>query len=402
MSLTIAYLAGGKLHFKQGQNPTQTIDSEFAQTVQDRILSTQRRNAWKTKQTSNPMADILPAHLFPQDQSGEAKPPVIFKAVSVCEAGKLLYTLATEEMAGIFSFDLVNNRESRLFHSADFAVQDLSFNSKHHEVACALMHQDSSAHIATMPIEGIRPRQITEGDSIDLAPRWIPGAGKALVYQSAGIARDRNGYLIDQGPYTVEKLDFEQGDISSLVADPKYDFLLPQVTADGTMYYIRRPYQPRRQRFSLLDTLRDLLLMPLRLARAVYEWLNMFTKFYAGKPLLKTGKPQIQANNQLILWGKRIDPVEMAKENEKFDDQDSPALVPRSWQLIRQLPGEDPQVLGKGVLSYDVGPDGSLVYTNGNAIYTITPGGVAKRLIKTPLIEQVAIINVEAGATDVC
>ncbi|MEO0375570.1 MAG: hypothetical protein AAF329_13285, partial [Cyanobacteria bacterium P01_A01_bin.17] len=236
-------------------------------------------------------------------------------------------------------------------------------------------------------------RQITEGDSIDLAPRWIPGKGKALVYQSAGIARDHNGYLVDQSPYAIEKLDFAQGDISTLVADPKYDFLLPQVAADGTMYYIRRPYQPRRRRFSLLDTLRDIVLMPFRFARAIYEWLNMFTKFYAGKPLLKSGKPQIQANNQLVLWGKRIDPAEMAKENERFGDKDSPALVPRSWQLIRQLPGEDPQVIGRGVLSYDVGADGSLVYTNGSAIYTVAPGGVAKRLLKMPLIEQVIIVD---------
>ncbi len=393
MSLTIAYLAGGKLHLKQGQNPTRTVDSEFAQTVQQRILSTQRRNAWKNKQAQNPMADMLPAHLFPQMQEGEAKLPVTFKAVSLCEAGKLLYTLATAEMAGIFCFDPASQKERRLFHSADFAVQDLSFNLEHREVACAVLHQDSSANIATMPIEGIRPRQITEGDSIDLAPRWIAGAGKALVYQSAGIARDRNGYLIDQSPYTIEKLDFQQGEVSNLVADPKYDFLLPQMTAEGTLYYIRRPYQPHRQRLSLLSTLRDIFLMPFRFARAIYEWLNMFTKIYSGKPLLKTGKPQIQANNQLVLWGKKIDPVTMAKENEKFGDSDSPALVPQTWQLMRQEAGMDPQVISKGVLSYDIGSDGSLVFTNGNAIYTVTPGGVAKRLLKTQLIEQVSIID---------
>lgn len=393
MSLSIAYLSQGKLYLKQGKNPAQMIESEFAQTVRDRIASTQRRNAWKSQANSqNPMADILPAHLFPQDSTGEARLPVIVRAVSLCEEGKLLYTLATEEMAGIFSFDPSRNKELRLFHSGDFAVQDLSFHAEHREVACALLQPDSSAHIATMPIEGIRPRQITEGDSVDLAPRWIPGSGKALVYQSAGIARDRNGYLIDQGPCSIEKLDFQQGAVSTLLTDPKYDFLLPQITTDGTLYYIRRPYQPRRKQISFFGFLRDVVLMPFRLVRAIYEWLNVFTKFYTGKPLIKDNKPQAQGDN-LVLLGKQIDPALMAKENQKFGDSDSPALVPRSWQLMRQAPDQAPEVIGKGVVSYDLGSDGSLVYTNGSAIYAIPPGGVAKRLLKTRLIEQVTLLE---------
>ncbi len=38
----------------------------------------------------------------------------------------------------------------------------------------------------------------------------------------------------------------------------------------------------------------------------------------------------MQAHNQLILWGKKVDPTEMAKKNEKFGGKDTSALVPRN------------------------------------------------------------------------
>jgi hypothetical protein len=84
--------------------------------------------------------------------------------------------------------------------------------------------------------------------------------------------------------------------------------------------------------------------------------------------------------------------LEMSR-NRRFGDADSPALVPRSWQLIEQPLHGEPQVIGCGVLAFDVGVDGKIVYSNGSAIYGIRPGGVAERLVLDRPIEQVVMLD---------
>ncbi|NJM65565.1 MAG: hypothetical protein HC851_07765 [Acaryochloris sp. RU_4_1] len=390
MSFNFAYLAGGKLHLKLGDHPVRTIDSQFGQQVQERTLQSQRRNAWKDK---NPMPGLIPAAFLQQMEAlGEAKLPIAIRSVSSSSPGQLLYTLAVGDVTGVFTLDASLEKEQRLFHHSDFAVQHLHVHPQQNEFACTVMHKDSSANIAVMSIDGARPKEITAGDSIDLAPQWLPGPTKALVFQSAGIARNQEGFLVEQSPFTIEKLDFQTGEMTTLAADPKYDLLAPKMTTDGSLYYIRRPYQARQHRGHVLSILKDIILMPLRLVRAIYEWLNVFTQSYTGKPLLKSGQPQVQAKQNLLIWGNVINTAAEAEKNRRFGDQDSPALVPRSWQLVCKRPQGEVQVIGEGVISYDVDAEGNVIYTNGSGIYATQPGGVPKRLLRDRPIEQVVIV----------
>lgn len=391
MSFNFAYLAGGKLHLKLGESPVRTLDSQFGQDVQERTLKSQQRNAWKDK---NPMAGMIPAAFLQQMEAmGEAKLPVAIRSVSPCSPGQLLYTLAVGEVTGVFTLDASLEKEQRLFHHSDFAVQHLNVHPQQQEFACTVMHKDGAANIAVMSMNGARPREITAGDSIDLAPHWIPGPTKALVFQSAGIARNPEGFLLEQSPFTIEKLDFQSGEMVTLAEHPQFDLLAPKMTADGSLYYIRRPYQTRQRRLTVLTILKDIILIPLRLLQALYEWLNVFTQSYTGKPLVKSGQPQVQAKQDLLIWGNVIDTGAEAEKNRRFGDEDSPALVPRSWQLICQRPEGEVQVIGEGVISYDVDADSGVIYTNGSAIYATHPGGVPKRLLRDRPIEQVVLVS---------
>jgi hypothetical protein len=75
------------------------------------------------------------------------------------------------------------------------------------------------------------------------------------------------------------------------------------------------------------------------------------------------------------------------------DNDDAPDLVPKSWQLVRERKNYDPEVLAKGVLAYDLAPDGSVVYSNGSAIFVRDAAGRTERVHVERLIEQVAIIQ---------
>ena len=49
-------------------------------------------------------------------------------------------------------------------------------------------------------------------------------------------------------------------------------------------------------------------------------------------------------------------------------------------------------MLAGGVLAYDIGPDGTIVYTNGNAVFLLYPDGHKDHVLTERMIEQVFFI----------
>ena len=398
MSFNFAYLSGGRLYLKLGQATVQAIASEFGQAAQERVWQRQRRNGWKQK---NVMANFMPGGI-----SGDVSPSgstvnVAVQGVCPTSADRLLYTLEAGEIGGIFALEQFavsiderqQPKEKRLFHSADFKVDRVDFHPQHKLIACAVVRKDGTANIATMPVDAVHLKEVTEGDAIDLAPKWIPGNRQAIVFQSSGIGRDRAGYIIEHEHSTIQQLDFDKQEVITLASDPRFDLLSPQMSADGSLYYIRRPHRPLRQKERFSQTLKQIVLIPARLLTAIFGWLNFFTRRYTGKSLLEVSSPPRIADRQMLLLGRWVDVGAEIERNRRFGDADSPALVPRSWELIEQHPHQEPKVIGQGVLAFDIGMDGKIVYSNGSAIYGVRPGGVAVRLVVDRPIEQVVMLD---------
>lgn len=388
MSLSIAYLSQGKLYLKPNSSPSREIESQFGQTVQERVLKIKRNKAWKNRGIMEMM--LPPGVAEKLEQQPEAIVNVAIASLCPVENGKLLYALEAGTVGGIFAFDPNHGREDRLFHGSDFSINHLDFDAERKMIACTATYSTGVSNIAIMPIDGARPRDITEGDSIDLAPHWVPGE-RALVFQSAGIGRNGNGYICDRAAFTIEKLDLARQEVITLAADPKSDLLSPQVGTDNLLYYIRRPYRSLRRQFHLLRFLKDLLLIPFRLAYAIFQWFNFFTQLYTGKPLMTASTGQKVEPKILKAWGDRITP-ELLRDRD-LREADAPSLVPVSWQLMRQAKQGEPELLAEGVLDYDLAADGTIVYTNGNAIYAIAPDGHRQRIMVGNWIESVTIID---------
>ncbi len=416
MSFNFAYLSGGRLYLKLGQATVQNVISEFGQAAQQRGFQLQRRNRWKHK---HPMANFMPGGTSGDLKQDRSIVPVAVQGVCPTSADRLLYTLEAGEIGGIFTLERLavaakigeapplehrlKTREKRLFHSADFKVDRVDFHADYQLIACAVVKKDGTANIAMMPVNAVHLEELTEGDSIDLAPKWMPGIRKVIVFQSAGISRDGAGYMIEHKHSTIEQLDVDRQEVITLASDPKYDLLSPQIAADGTLYYIRRPYRPLCQGVPFSQTLKQAILMPARLLMAIFEWLNFFTRRYTGKSLLAVPQRQQITTQKILCLGRLIDVGAEIERNRRFGDADSPALVPRDWELIEQHPHQQPAVIGRGVLAFDVGLDGQIVYSNGSAIYGVLPGGVAQRLVVSGAatrdnhqpIEQVVILDRE-------
>ena len=115
---------------------------------------------------------------------------------------------------------------------------------------------------------------------------------------------------------------------------------------------------------------------------------------YTGKPLSTSrGAAQRQPDlKQMMVWGNLID-AESAAQQDRLGDPEAPSLAPSSWQLVRQSAGGRKEVLAKGVLSFDIAGDGSVLYSNGSAIHRIVAGGgQSERILVGRMIEQVTAL----------
>lgn len=224
-----------------------------------------------------------------------------------------------------------------------------------------------------MPADGSELHGVTEGDSIDLHPAWLPGPvfddGRRhqLVFQSAGIGRNAEGAFVAVGPAAVNLLDPEHGEMETLREDEHNDFLAPKMDAEGRLWAIRRKHDDPSRPPNALRVLLDALLFPFRLIFALAAYLNVFTIRYTGKPLLTSGSARQRSRDmrEMMMLGNLAGA--RAQADEQAERELDEALG--EWQLVRiDERGGEPAVMAKSVRAFDLLADGSAVITNGRRI----------------------------------
>lgn len=387
MSASVAYVAAGRLHLKSGDQPARAVDSRFGEEIRERALSIDRRHSWKAQGRG---AEFMSGRLL-WGGAEDASSAVRMRYGSLgsgTRPGEILYTLETREIVALLALDTVSGQEARLFHANDRRVGGVASAPGSDAIVCTVAHSTGVTAIGCMEADATGLRELTEGDSVDDAPSPVPGR-RAVVFHSAGIGRDREGNRVALGPCEIRELDLEGGAITTLAASAQHDLLGPRVAADGSLFYIRRPYRAATGA-TFWGATRDFLLFPVRLLHAVFSYLNFFATRYTGKPLTTAGGPEQKGADlrQMMVWGNLIHARDDAK-----DGGDAPDLVPASWQLVRQRGSEAPEVVAKGVLAFDLDADGRPVYSNGSAVFAQAADGSRVTLLKQRGIEQLVVVR---------
>ncbi len=387
----LAYLAQGKLHLRR-DNGANTLESAFGRSLRERAAQIQHRHAWKTQGRG---AQFMAGRLWPQQgcDPGEFR-IAITSIASGREPGELLYSLETDDVSGIFRVD-AQGVEQRLFHTADFRVRHIALDPSGSTIAASIFRNNFTSNLVVMQVEGTDFSEVTDGDSFDIAPRWVPGPRRRLVFQSAGLGRDGNGRFGGLGPFAVQQIDLDSGEMECLAEESGHDLLGPQQTEEGTLYYIRRPHWSSQRKVSPVSALQDTALFPFRMGFAIFQFFNFFSMRYTGKPLA-TSKGALQRQpdlKQMMVWGNLIDADRAARENG-LADKDAPDLVPASWQLMRRSSNGATEALASSVLSFDIAGDGAIIYSNGSSIHRIAPGeSRSQRVLVGSMIEQVTALS---------
>jgi len=377
----VAFLSNRKLHVRRN-GATHVVESEFERTVRERTASIERRHAWKTQGRG---AMFMGGAWATQANARNAV-PVSLTGLAAGQDGTLLYSMETDSVSGIFLLDAAGV-ETRLFHTADFCIRHAALNPESLLLAATAFHKDDiRSNIVVLPLHGTDLSEVTEGDSFDQFPQWVAGANRRIVFQSAGVGRDAAGRFAGLGPCSIQELDLDSGDLQELASEPGRDLLQPRKTENGTLYYIRKPYQSGVPDASLLGSLRDAALFPFRMAQAIFQYFNVFSMMYTGKPLV-TGKGAVQRRidpRQLFIHG-NLARAQMAPTSE----DDAKEVVPSSWELVRRGNNGETDVIARNVLTFDLASDGSALYSDGLGISRIGQDGSTQRVLKAELIERV-------------
>lgn len=384
--MDIAYIAQGKIHVKRGDSAPRILESQFGTTVRQRSMELDRRNAWKTQGTG---AQFMRGGLW------GARPDAENMRIAVNGLTRrgdcFVYSLETSEIGGLFRLSDDGSEEQRLLHTADYRVREVTADEQGDRLACVFDHHGSST-IAIMRGDGSDPTEATEGDSSDMAPSWVPGTSHRVLFQSAGIGRNAAGYALARGPFAIHELDLGAGEVKTIVEDPAADLMGPKMDARGQLFYIKRPWKDPFAKQPWWRGILDFLLFPFRLLFAIFQFLNFFTVRYTGKTLTTTGGAQQREADlkQMMIWGNMVDASKAAREQ---DGDDSVGLVPKNWELICKNHTGTISTLARSVVSFDLCSDGSLIYSNGSAIFARRPDGKTERLVKDALISKVIALS---------
>ena len=107
--------------------------------------------------------------------------------------GGLIYYLETPVVSGLLLYIVGSCSEIRMFRREYTGIRELDCHPETGRIVCAVYGSQGESNIAIVNDNCTGTEQVTEGDSIDGMPRWIPGSNASVVYHSAGIARTREG-----------------------------------------------------------------------------------------------------------------------------------------------------------------------------------------------------------------
>ena len=210
-----------------------------------------------------------------------------------------------------------------------------------------------------------------------------------VYFQSSGIGRDEQGAIVALGPAAIHRLDQASGQMQTILEHDDWDFLQPKTDASGALYYIRRPYAARND-LPLGQKLKAFVLLPIHLAGAVFGFLDAFSRMFGKQSLRPAGKSPgipVTQSRYATFHDTTIQLEKALHQRGKIDDNTQ--LVPKTWELVRRDSAGEETVIAKHVVSFDLGPAGEVVYTDGLRVWLA--GSPPRKLHTGHIIQSVVI-----------
>lgn len=283
------------------------------------------------------------------------------------------YGLELEKGGGVYKKSKTDSDdEAFVFTSNDVVPQHLHADGS--RLACSVKYQDGTSHIAMFVSERPDYYEFTGGDSIDEHPFIYNGK---IFFDSAGLRRDADGNA-SIGNRGISVYDIEKRSVSELFYAEDSEYVLPKLTADGSLYCIRKP---RQKEGSVGSALLGILTAPFWIFAALVGFISAFVRIFAGKQLMgKNNRDSAKESAKEIIDGCDIDIEREEKRNAKSGEK-YPGYAPRSWELIKisnvdaivspeqaHSALKNAERVCSGVIGYEIIDGGDVIVSNGNCL----------------------------------
>lgn len=201
VNAAVVFLSQGRIRILSPDGNVRTVESRFGSDLREKLLRAQERHSWKGGGT--------PGALFSGpalwgDSAGDpgVMPIYITSLASGLDAGQFLYSMESDSMGAVLRVDGLGIEELRLWTNNQQRVERLAMHPAGH-IAGSIRTKSGAANVGIRLADVSGFSEVTEGDSIDTAPSWVPGEELQLVFQSAGIGRTAEGQVQGLGPFSV-------------------------------------------------------------------------------------------------------------------------------------------------------------------------------------------------------
>lgn len=352
----------------------------------------QQKNAWKTEGMGAAFRGMQPR---PGHDLEAIDARAAVNGISFASNDKVIYSLSVENYSGIFLKNPKDDAETEghIIHDNKTQFLNLDYNRRTDEIVVSVQDGHWQRHLALFEPKSARYRTVTEGDCFDENPVWGKAAPRSVYYDSAGVGKDGAGRVFGVGEKVINRLDLDSGTITELVSIPKYDCVLPKVNCQDTLYFVKRPHQKPGARGM---SFKDFLLIPFRLARAIFVWIEFFTIRYTGQPLSSAGSDPAQAKQrdpkEIFINGNMVNAEQALRENRARGEA-FPGVAPRTWELMRREKDGELRSIKKGVIDFDLSGDNDLIYSNGKYIIRMDRSGKETVIDTIDLVSRVRVYN---------
>lgn len=371
----VYFVSVGKLCAETGGRAT-PLASDTIETYRSTVREIGKRREWKSTGSGAQFLGVATAVQSDRDIATSVE------AVACVAPDKLIFAATLEDSCGLYSKNPHNpdEPEGYIVRRQNTRIYHIDYDPVEHLLAVSASEGHLEKHLALCGEVKANFRFVTEGDSVDITPSFSLRDNRVIYFSTAGFYIDRSSRRggVHYSAYSISRYDMRTDDIDEVTADEKYDFLLPREDRDGVLHCIRRPRKLQEEKG---PTLLDVLLMPVRLLRAIFGWLNFFTQRYTGESLLKKGgstnnpaKDRDQSDEDFFIEGNLVHAGQAQRENA-LKGEKYPGTAPASWELVRLGAAGAVTVLKKGVLDYSFDAQGGILYSNGKYILRIDPEG---------------------------
>lgn len=305
----------------------------------------------------------------------------------------IIYSITVDRVSGIFTKDLTADKDSEghIIHSAELVFNGAYPSPDGKKIVTCIKDNYVNSHLAVYDVMTNDYFTVTDGDSADFDAIISVRDSSLIYFSSKGAGRNTDGEFIKYSTSSIFTYDIDSGNLEEILSDNAKSLVKPKDDKDGNLYYIIKPEKEKRRSF--FGTLLDIILIPWKLFKALFNFIELFTTMFTGKGFSEKSnnpaKTRDKSPKEIFIEDNLINANEEYKNNLRHKDKFA-GIAPWSWQLVKRDPSGNVTPIKNGVIDYCVSDSGDIVFTNGKHVILIDKDGNTRKIADANLCTKVS------------